>query len=661
MPVTMSGLASDIDTEGLIHKLVEVEKIPLQRLHKEKEQKLIEQKAWTSLKEELLKLDDISRELYGYRSIFREKEIIENEAFNLIPTRVAKKGQHKIEVMSLASSHKVLSDPVKIDEKLPGSVFIIKVGDETRTVKGFQNGGTLNDLVEAIQKEAGDLVDAETIKTDSEHAALSLESKKSGEKNRLNLQGEKTQDERLFQTLGLFSTPSETSFAMDFNDSQPSYFEFLTKGYNNTVSALIRKDKKQEYLFPGVLKGVKDGNFEIMYNISTPVPEAAQETGKEIKKNLGNVKIKDVIVHGIDYILNKFLQKKEEREEETFNAPSIELLNQTGESQSIKLEKVQDWTSLSRSLEIDDLVKMLIHNPSSMDLALDNIKIVSLKREKDFKNVIQPAGDAEIKVDGITLKRDKNEDLDDVIDGSILNLKGKTDKPVTVQIKENSEKIHKLVNQFIDQYNKIINFVSDASKTSESTKPGEHKEEDRGVLSNDIALMNLQSKLRSTVVSAYDTSFGNKLSILGQIGITTGRWGSVWDKIRKGTLEINKEKFLASMDQFGERVGELFGYDSDNDKKIDTGVAFKIVEVLRPFTITRGMIDGKINMTKVMIENTEKSMAKKEKEIENYQDTLKRKFGKMESSLQQLKGMQQQLDNALGNLDMGKSKEKEKE
>ncbi len=665
MPVTISGLASDIDTEGIIHKLVEVEKIPLRRLEEEKKLKCQEKKVWKLLKEELVKLNDITKELYGFRSIFKDKKAINNEFFTLTPTRNAKKSKHKIEILSLAKSHKILTDPISFKETLPGSIFEISVGEEKRVIKGFKKGGTPQKLVDVLNKEAGDLIDAQIIKADKNNVIISIEAKNTGEKNRINLRGKRAEDEKLFKKIGLFSKPVKNFLSLNFDDKKPADFNFILNGYNNTISALIKTKQSREYRLDSPLENIKDGKIEFVYNL-LPVKKKplVDKSGKIVKKNIGNVAIKDVIIYGADVILNRIL-KREKKGEKKFKSPIIELYDTKGNVQTISLEFTNKWRKFSDKIEIEPLTKIVFKNFSDYDMELDNLKITAQTKGKKFKNVVQEPSDAQLKMDGVLIKRDKNEDLNDVINGVTLNLKQETTKPIIVEIREDVEKINEKVNKFVEQYNKIIEFISEAGKTSKSTRPGEYKKEDRGILSNDISLMNLQSKLRATVVSSYKTSLGNRLAMLAQIGISTGKWGSVWADIRKGTLKIDEDKFNTALAQFGEKVGELFGYDSNGDKIIDTGVAYTLVNVLKPYTAPKGVIDGKISLAELMIRSTEKRIAKKEEEIEKYKKSLKRKFGKMESTLQQLKGMSQTLENSLGNLNFetggGKKKKGEKE
>ena len=212
------------------------------------------------------------------------------------------------------------------------------------------------------------------------------------------------------------------------------------------------------------------------------------------------------------------------------------------------------------------------------------------------------------------MTRDKNKNLDDIIDGVSLNLLKKSTEPIKIEIKEDIEKIEKTLGDFIKQYNNIIKYILEVSKNSKAKKPGK-KKLDRGVLSNNITLMNLHSKIRATVLNSYTTSLGRKLAILTQIGISTGKWGSAWDNVRKGLLKLDKDKFIFTLNSYGDKISELFGYDSNNDKIIDTGIAFTLNNVITPFIRRQGIIEGKISLVDTLIRSTDKRIARKEEQL----------------------------------------------
>jgi len=654
MPVPISGLATDIDVEGVIHKLVEVERIPIKRLEEEKNIKENEIKGWEFLKNEVNKLNEISKNLYGYKSVFKEKSIIDNQYFVLNPTRGAERSKHKIEILSLAQNHKILTEPLNSNNKLSSANFEIQVGSEKRNIQ-FKNQTTPKDLVDAINNNSGDIVNAQIIKTENNKIRILIESKKTGKENRISFNALDSDSEKLFNDIGLYSEIEKKSITLDFNDKKPEVFYFYENGYDNTVSAIFQIKKEYQFVLPQK-EELKNGKIKFLYK-SFSIPQEITQASNLIQnlttKNIGNVTIKDVTVNSADIILNEISEELKEEAKQLKSIFEVELFDDKGVSQKFEINYSQDWQSYETDIKLENIAKIVFRNSSEQNFLIDNFEIFFKSGEKEFKNIVQEPQNAKIKVDGVLFERDKNEDLNDIIPDSILTLKEKTDKPVEVEIKEDTEKIKEEVKKFIEQYNNLLETLSELSKTSTGAKPGDYKKEERGLLSNDIALVNLQSKLRATVVDSYQTSLGRNLTTLAQIGISTGKWGSDWNSIKKGLLQMDDEIFASMLNNYGDKIGEIFGFDSNNDKIIDTGVAFKLNEVLKPYNAPKGLIDGRIKLAKKMIENTKKEIDKKEEYLKKYEQQLRDKFGKMESSIQQYKGMSEALDNALGNINTG--------
>ncbi len=660
MPVTISGLSSDIDTEGIINKLVEAEKIPIKRLQEEKNLTEQQKKAWEIIKEEIIKFDKTVKELYGFRSVFQNKKEINNDYFTLTPTRKAKISKHNIEIESLAQRHKIYTDPIPLDKNLNGIVFELSVGGTSVKVDGFSKGGTAKELVNTINNEAGDIVTAELIKTDSNNGIISIESKKSGAKNSINIIPEDSESAKVFGDIGLFSSKSSDSLTLNFDNKEPEAFSFVANGYDGSVSAIIESKSSTFYNLKNSISDSKEGKIGFVYKTSKVVNQNSEVSGNEIKKNIGIVSIKDIVIHSADMLLNKITGKKEV-EHKSGNMVII-LYDNDGNTQDIKISETAEWTPVENKISLENISKISIKNESNDNLLIDNVSIKTKSKGTSFKNVARNASDAKMKIDGIDVTRDKNDNIDDVIDGANITLKQTTEKPITADITIDDKQISDKLNEFIEQYNNIIDLLDEAGKTSENAEPGKSDKKNRGILSNDISLVNLKSKLRSTVISSYETSFKNQLAMLAQIGITTGKWGTAWADIKKGHLQLDDSQLDVAINQFRDRLGEIFGYDTNSDKVIDTGVAFTLEKVLSPYIMPKGRIDGKISLAELTIKDTEKNIEKKEEDAEKYKEDLKEKFGKMESALQRLKGLSQAVNNGLGNLNTNtESKNKETE
>ena len=105
----------------------------------------------------------------------------------------------------------------------------------------------------------------------------------------------------------------------------------------------------------------------------------------------------------------------------------------------------------------------------------------------------------------------------------------------------------------------------------------------------------------------------------------------------------NDEKGLK--DENDSLLRDLFGYDSDGDLIVDTGIAYKLDKQISAYTQTGGILamktsslDSKIKSSETKITKLESQMAKKEAELRN-------KYSQMEGSLNSLEAQQNTISN----------------
>lgn len=199
MPVTMGGMASGIDTEAVIKKLVEVEAKPIKKWEEEKSICEKRKLALNELKSFLIDLSNSAKELYGFRASYDDKKAISSNTNVLQATanKFASTGIRKIETLGLASAHKIATDPIPKNKKLPSGKFKIEINGESEIIK-FR-GGKLKSLQSKIDEIASDLINTSYIKTFDENYILTLESNTSGQKGEIKITG----DKKFLKNIGL--------------------------------------------------------------------------------------------------------------------------------------------------------------------------------------------------------------------------------------------------------------------------------------------------------------------------------------------------------------------------------------------------------------------------------------------------------------------------
>ncbi len=665
MPITMPGLASNIHTDEMVKKLVEVEKQPIVRLQRDKKLLNLQEKIWKSFKGELKTFDNILKKLYSFNRVFKEKSIDGDikDYFSAIATPRAENTDHTIKIVQLAKAEKIITDSIDVNKILPPAKFLLKIGDRTKKLN-FK-GGSIKKFSRYIKENASDLIKVDFVKIDSKHYKMSVESKFTGKDNNINMIPDSSAAKELFNELGLIQQPEAAdSFYENFNKKDKTELTYFDDGYNSSPSLFVKPHSNLKYNLDKIFL-LKNCGIQFVYNMVLHKPDvqpADIDNNNLLKKDIGSVTIKDITIDSASEILNLESNKQTNMKNVSPEGDIyIVIYSADNKETKITLTTVSNWSQIDNKItDLKDIKFIKFVNNSNMDLYVDDLKIINKSDELVYKNEVQKPQNAKLLIDDIPIEREKNSDLKDIIDGVTFNLKKETPNKIRFKINPDKEKIKKKVKEFVDQYNNILEFISIVSKTSSSTKPGESdkKKQERGALSNDISLMNIKSKLRSTVIDRYDTSLGDDLSILAQIGISTGEWGSSWENIRKGFLQLNESKFDLSLDKWGDKVGEIFGYDSNQDNIIDTGVAYKLSVDIKPFIQLRGIIDGKINFAKTLVKTKDKIIADKEDRLNMYRNKLKSKFTTMEESLSKLNAKSQALQNQLNNLSGGNKSEK---
>jgi flagellar hook-associated protein 2 len=139
------------------------------------------------------------------------------------------------------------------------------------------------------------------------------------------------------------------------------------------------------------------------------------------------------------------------------------------------------------------------------------------------------------------------------------------------------------------------------------------------------------------------------LSLLAQIGIGTDVRSSGastgYDPSRlRGYLEIDEKAFDAALANKLTAVQQLFGFDTDGDMLVDSGLAFTLDKLTQPYvetggiiTLKTGTIDSRISQDTRRIDTMERQLAAKEL-------ALKTQYAQMEGTYSRMEQMSSSLD-----------------
>ena len=675
MPVTIGGMASGLDTDAIIEKLVKHEARPIKQW--EQDIKLYNHKK-DALRELGNKLDTLNkavRELYGFRASFNEKNALSsNESVvSATASKEAEKGVRKIEVLQLASTHKISTDPLEQDKKLPSGKLTIEVNGVSENLR-FR-GGTLQSLQSRIDEVASELVNTSYINTVGDKYILSIESKTSGKKGELQIRG----DKKFLKEIGLIKGEKgadKEKMSLLFDGKYFTGYTGDKEIPEETGSLEVEKDGKaitisgklwREYVLPIEYTVKEDSILE--FNASHREQKELEKEAVPNRVQVGpeeKTVIKGIELEGYNPSRTRPLEPVKKKEDIT-NILGVGVVAVENGTRTEKIYQLDKKATGRQQLQIGNDFKgkkitKIIFYCNEGEAEFEKAELITPQKGDgllDPKNVIAEAKDSKMKVDGVEVTRSKNEDIDDVIKGVKLNLRSPSKVPVTLNIEPDLEKAGEKIHEFVKAYNEYIDFTKQLTKAGMTDRPGDYKKtiSEQGIFTGDMSLLRLENMLKRAVSDAYPSRSKDPIKMLVEMGVSTGAINAEWDRIKSGKLVVDEARLNSVLRDNPEAVKEFFGSDSDGDNRIDHGMAFRVEEILDPYTRTgNNIISSKINLQKEQIEAADNRIERHMQHVKAYEQKLRQKFANMEKSVSGAKTQGNWLKQQLQGLNGGKKK-----
>ncbi len=677
--ISIPGVTDRYKTNDLVEALMETERIPLKREQASLERYQKQQSAWRDVNAKMSSLRTSVKTLYSFENPFSNKlaSSSDENAITVDAARDADFGSFKIDVINPATSDRFLSDPIEADKEVPQGKYTFKAGE--KTVDFSWKGGKLSDFVTALNKRSNNIVQARLIGISSTKKSLLIESLKPGEENSLSFEN-KALD--FAKNIGMVEE-AKTSVTT------------LPSGVSNFKVALAKDSVEQKGMPRLSLSGIKSNGKEITL---PPRTGFELEIPEETRKNENNI---------IEFSYK--ISKTEDITENLNKTNGEPVLPDPGsiDFKGISISNIQSSTGLTKSSEpktlltpVQEKTHFYVRNAYDIETELEqtsfsekdengNIKVkLSLKdypeakmlivrngstgetltltapqsydstKNKGFTPVhaISTAGDAKIKYEGITLTRSTN-DIDDVVPNVTLHIHDKTEKTATIKIDPDTESAKDALISFVGNYNQVIaelniltinkpEIVSELDYLSDSEK--EEANEKLGMFQGDFSLTNGKSSLQRTISSVYKASENSTITQLSQIGISSnasGNGSGYSASQMRGYLEIDEKKLDSFLESDLTEIKNLFGFDSDGDLIIDSGIGFLLDRQLSSWIQSGGIISSKTSALDTQIKNSNTKISKLETQLEAKEAELKSKYASMEGSLNSLESQSNSLNN----------------
>jgi flagellar hook-associated protein 2 len=267
---------------------------------------------------------------------------------------------------------------------------------------------------------------------------------------------------------------------------------------------------------------------------------------------------------------------------------------------------------------------------------------------------VSTARDAVIAMDGIEVTRPANT-IDDLLPGVTLTARSSAEQPVRIGIEPDRESVKDSVIALVGNYNRLmaeLNVVSrsDPAVIDELTYLDDTEREDLrkklGTFSGDSGISQMRATLQNIFTSPYRLNDGRSI-LLSEFGVGTDvqRQGG-YDRSRlRGYMQIDEKTLDGAISARLTDLQSIFGLDTDSDLIIDSGLAFSLDRLIRPYVETGGLIALKTGTLDRSIDSSRQRMESIDRQLASKEQTLRSQYGQMESAFSQMERMSSALEN----------------
>ncbi|GHV15991.1 flagellar hook-associated protein 2 [Spirochaetia bacterium] len=664
--IYVPGVKSRFNTEQLVEELMRVERIPRDRLTTTADTLRNQKTYWQDVGRRMSSLRESARLLFSFQNPFNDRVV--NSADTAVitgtATREAFEQEHSFTVTQIAQADRFLSKPLEENYRVEAGTYTYRIGEDE--ISFNFRGGTLREFTEALNRRGKDKLQASVITVQRGSRSLLIESLVTGADNRLIFEADAEQlaintgmaeqlnDSRRDVPLAESSlrTGQESSQLVEVED------ETLWVGAGGTTTIPVNPGLQST---PALMITFEASTFRISSEqLSVPqpppgpdIPPAGSVTygGITIQNDPTTVPIPPWTPPEVPPVVD-----------------DLAVLSMTFSDGSIaRLPPIQDSDDFAEySYRLSDLAGnrtitsiSLTNRNTHRDVSLRNIMVFDPNALGGLKplNPVSTAQDAVVSIDGIEIRRPANQ-INDLIPGVTVTVKGVSDRPVRLGIEPDREAIKDSIISLVGNYNRLMAELNVLTRNDDRVvqeltylTADEQTElrERLGVFSGDSTLSQLRSSMQRTASAPYPTQAERQLSMLAQIGIGTDvrRAGSSgYDASRlRGYLEIDERVLDAALDANLSAIQQLFGSDTDGDRLVDTGVAYNLDRLTRPYVETGGIISLKTSTIDSRIDQNGRRIETIDRQLAAREAALKSQYAQMEAAYNRMDAMATSLDN----------------
>ena len=676
--LNIPGVTDQYNTNDTVEKLMKIERVPLTREQNQLESLKTEKNAWRDINTRLSALRDNTKTLYSFENPFNSKLTSSTEEYAVTAeaNRSASIQSFKVDVIQAASSDRFLTDELENDFKVPQGTYTYKVGEKQITFNW--KGGSLKDFSTAINKRGNNIIKSSIIGASAGKKSLLIEAVPTGKENCLIFEDDAKTfafdsgmiDKIKSQTQTFSQSQSEILPVNKIEYDEPVYMPVLsltnTKYDEEKQTATVEPRGAYQVKIPE--KILKDNSLHLQFTV---VQKETEDITPEINKTLiqpelpdaGSAEYAGIVISNNLSDTNLNLPPEPPAPLEPVKTNSIlYAVMEDGSEKEIPYTPAEDEKPAQIDLKLSDYsgIKAIAVRNKNTGTSYEISNITALDPVKDLgygpKHPVSTADDAIIKYEGITITRPSNK-IDDVVPEITLNVHDKTEKTATIAVKPDVDASKNAIIEFVGKYNQAVAELNILSQNKQeiideldylTADEKEAEQKKLGLFQSDFSLTNIKSNMASTLAARYMFSDSAEITMLSQMGIATnasGYSGGYSQSKLRGYLEIDEKKLDEALANHLDDIKMLFGYDSDGDLIVDTGIAYKLDKQISAYTQTGGILAMKTSSLDSKIKSSETKITKLESQMEKKEAELRNKYSQMEGSLNSLEAQQNTISN----------------
>lgn len=676
--LNIPGVTDQYNTNDTVEKLMKIERVPLTREQNQLESLKTEKNAWRDVNSKLSSLRDNTKTLYSFENPFNSKLTSSSEEYAVTAeaNRSASIQSFKVDVLQAASSDRFLSDELENDFKVPTGTYTYKVGEKQITFNW--KGGSLKDFAAAINKRGNNIIKASIIGASAGKKSLLIEAVPTGKENRLIFEDDAKTfafdsgmvDKIKSETQTFASSQNEILPVNKIEYDEPAYMPVLsltkTKFDEENQNATVEPRGAYQVKIPE--KILRDQSLHLQFTVAQKetediTPAINQTLLQPELPDAGSAEFGGIVINNNESDTNLNLPKEPPAPLEPVLTNSVlYAVMEDGSEKEIPYTPAEEGKAAQIDIKLAEYpgIKALAVRNLNTGTTLEVSSISALDPVKDLgygpKHPVSTADDAIIKYEGITITRPSNK-IDDVVPEITLNVHDKTEKTATIAVKPDVDSSKNAIIEFVGKYNQAVAELNILSQNKPEiieeldylTKDEQEAEQKKlGLFQSDFSLTNIKSNMAATISARYMFSDSAEITMLSQLGIATnagGYSGGYSQSKLRGYLEIDEKKLDDALANHLDDIKMLFGYDSDGDLIVDTGIAYKLDKQISAYTQTGGILAMKTSSLDSKIKSSETKITKLESQMEKKEAELRSKYSQMEGSLNSLEAQQNTISN----------------